>query len=153
MAHLTRRWVLPLCFFVALAADQGSKLLLRGILPQGSIWALFGGTEAWLYLRVGTNTGAAFGLFPGAGAVFVWVAVAAIASIAWLYARRPTLPLPIATGLGLIAGGAAGNLLDRLYLGGAVDFIHVGPLPAFNLADVWIVAGAAVLAGRHFLQH
>lgn len=154
MARLTQyRWVLPLCVCAALAADQGSKWLLRRVLPDGALWAPVQSTQEWLHLRVGANPGAAFGLFPGAGAVFVWAAVAAIAYIAWLYARQPTMPVPIAAGLGLIAGGAAGNLLDRLYLGGAVDFIHVGPLPAFNLADGCIVAGAVVLAVGRFLRH
>ncbi len=147
MARLTkRRWVLPLCSFLALAADQGSKLVLRGTLPDGVLWAPFGSAEGWLYLRVGTNTGAAFGLFPGAGAVFVWVAAAVLVGILGLYLRGTPLAVPVAAGLGLIAGGAAGNLLDRLCLGGAVDFIHVGRLPAFNLADVCLLAGAALLA-------
>jgi len=141
-----RRWVLPLCSVLAFAADQGSKILLRHALPDGAIWAPFPRAEAWLNLRVGANTGAAFGLFQGAGAVFVWVAAAALVGIAWAYLRQPTMAAPAAAGLGLIAGGAAGNLLDRILLGGAVDFIHVGPLPAFNLADVCIVLGAAVLA-------
>jgi len=135
-----------LCSVLALAADQGSKVLLRHALPDGAVWAPFPRAEAWLNLRVGANTGAAFGLFQGAGAVFVWAAVLAIVCIVGLYLRRPTMAAPMAAALGLIVGGAAGNLLDRVRLGAAVDFIRIGPLPAFNLADVCIVAGAAVLA-------
>jgi len=135
-----------LCSVLALAADQGSKVLLRHALPDAAVWAPFPHAEAWLNLRVGANTGAAFGLFQGAGAVFVWAAVLAIVCIVGLYLRRPTMAAPMAAALGLIVGGAAGNLLDRVRLGGAVDFIRIGPLPAFNLADVCIVAGAAVLA-------
>ncbi len=119
--------------------------MLRAALSDGAVWAPFAGTASWLYLRIGTNTGAAFGLFQGAGAVFVWVAAAALLGIAWLYVRRPSMAVSAAAGLGLIAGGAAGNLLDRLLLGGAVDFIHVGPLPAFNLADVCLLAGAGLV--------
>lgn len=141
-----RRWILPLCSVLALAADQGSKVALRALLPEGAVWAPFPGAAAWLSVRMGTNTGAAFGLFQGAGAVFVWAAMAALVAIAWLYVRRPRMARLAALGLGLIAGGAAGNLADRLLLGGAVDFIHIGPLPAFNLADVGILAGAAALA-------
>ncbi|MDH7488185.1 MAG: signal peptidase II [Anaerolineae bacterium] len=140
-----RRWILPLVSALVFAADQGSKVVLRAALPEGAIWMPFPGA-AWLSLRVGTNTGAAFGLFQGAGAVFVWVAMVALVGIAWLYVRQPRMAVPVAAGLGLIAGGAAGNLLDRLLLGGAIDFVHVGPLPAFNLADVCIVLGAVVLA-------
>ncbi|GAB4402353.1 MAG: signal peptidase II [Anaerolineales bacterium] len=136
---------MPLVSVLAFAADQGSKVVLRAALPDGAVWTPFRGV-AWLYLRAGTNTGAAFGLFQGAGAVFVWVAAAALVAIAWAYLRQPRMAVPVAVGLGLIAGGAAGNLLDRLLLGGAVDFVRVGPLPACNLADVCIVLGAAVLA-------
>lgn len=135
---------MPLGFVLALAADQGSKAVLRALPPEGAVGAPFPGA-AWLYLRVGTNTGAAFGLFRGAGAVFVWVAMVALVGIAWLYLQRPGMAALVAAGLGLIAGGAAGNLLDRLLLGGAVDFVHIGPLPTFNLADVCIVTGAALL--------
>lgn len=120
-------------------------MVLRALLPEGAVWAPVPGA-AWLYLRVGTNAGAAFGLFQGAGAGFVWVAAAALVGVAWLCLRWPRMDALAAAALGLIAGGAAGNLLDRLLLGGAVDFVHIGPLPAFNLADVWIVAGAALLA-------
>ncbi len=125
--------------------------MLRAALPEGAVWAPFPAAATWLSVRVGTNTGAAFGLFQGAGAVFVWAAMAALMAIAWLYVRRPQMARLAAAGLGFIAGGAAGNLLDRLLLGGAVDFIHIGPLPAFNLADVCILAGAAMVAGggRH----
>lgn len=137
---------MPLCSVLAFAADQGSKVAVRALLPEGAIWAPFSGAAAWLSVRVGTNTGAAFGLFQGAGAVFVWAAVAALVAIAWLYVRRPQMARLLALGLGLTAGGAAGNLLDRLLLGGAVDFIHIGPLPAFNLADVCILAGAGMIA-------
>ncbi|MGB9594410.1 MAG: signal peptidase II, partial [Anaerolineae bacterium] len=102
------RWILPLVSVLALAADQGSKVVLRAALPDGAVWAPFRGAAAWLYLRVSTNTGAAFGLFQGAGAVFVWVAAAALVAIAWAYLRRPRMAAPAAAGLGLIAGGAAG---------------------------------------------
>jgi len=75
----------------------------------------------------------------------VFAAAVVILAILGLYLTHRLIAWPVAMALGLIAGGAAGNLLDRLRFGGAVDFLCVGPLPAFNLADVCLLLGAAVL--------
>lgn len=118
---------------------------MRWALPLEMAWAPIPGAEAWLSVRPGVNSGAAFGLFQGAGAVFVFAAVAVILAILGLYLTQHSMTRPVAIALGLISGGAAGNLLDRLRFGGALDFLRVGPLPAFNLADVCLLIGAAAL--------
>jgi signal peptidase II len=90
-------------------------------------------------------------LFARAGSGWVLVAV-------WVLAVTCALPALWADqglgsyasgriGLAVALGGAAGNLLDRLTWGGVVDFITIGWWPAFNLADVAIVAGAAIAVG------
>jgi signal peptidase II len=56
-------------------------------------------------------------------------------------ARHPVLPVA----LGLLIGGSAGNLVDRVRLGHVTDFIDLEYWPAFNLADTFIVTGVAVL--------
>jgi signal peptidase II len=105
----------------------------------------------WLDLVLTFNTGAAFGLLRGvvwSRLLFVFVAVAAlVAMVAWRRAML-ALPWPQRLGLALVAGGAAGNLLDRLFRGGeVVDFIrfHIDPLgfvwPHFNVADIGVTCG------------
>lgn len=130
---------------LAFAADQGSKLLARWALPPGTAWNPIPGAEAWFSVQLSANEGAAFGLFQGAGAVFVFAAAVAILATLGLYLMQHSMAWPLAVALGLIAGGAAGNLLDRLRFGYAVDFFRVGPLPAFNLADVGLLMGAVLL--------
>ena len=120
---------------------------MRWALPPGTAWAPIPGAEAWFSVQLSANQGAAFGLFQGAGAVFVFAAAVVILAILGLYLTQRGMAWPVALALGLIAGGAAGNLLDRLRFGYAVDFLRVGPLPAFNLADVCLLIGAVVLLG------
>lgn len=100
------------------------------------------------------NSGIAFGRLAGAG---VWITVLiAAALIALLYyflrhLNKPFVWLPV----GLILGGAIGNLIDRATLGYVYDFISIGPWPSFNLADSVIVVGVIILfilveiVGRH----
>ena len=64
--------------------------------------------------------------------------------IAWVRRRRRVSPLAHA-GFALVLGGAIGNALDRLLRGGVVDFIHVRFWPVFNVADVAVCAGVALM--------
>jgi len=108
-----------------------------------------------------TNTGMAFGLFGEASAkwvsgfLMVIAAVVVGALVWWLLSGRAATGLT-QSALALIAGGAAGNLLDRLIHGGVTDFIelHVGSFvwPAFNLADSAITVGALLILGEVFLS-
>jgi signal peptidase II len=101
-----------------------------------------------LQLRFTTNPGGAFGLFGEASWLFV--TVSAVVIVVVIVASR-SLPSTIAAvGLGLVLGGAMGNLTDRLirgegFSGEVVDFIDVHVWPVFNLADTGIVLGAAIL--------
>jgi lipoprotein signal peptidase len=104
-----------------------------------------------LNLRLGFNTGVTFGIFAESAADAVWVLVAIkLAIVAWLalWLRRTTLRAE-AVGLGLLIGGALGNVLDRLRIGAVTDFVdaHYGGWhwPTFNLADVAIVCGVTLL--------
>jgi signal peptidase II len=107
------------------------------------------------------NTGMAFGLFGDASAKWasdflMLVAVLVVAALVWwLLSGRAGTSLTQAA-LALIAGGAAGNLLDRLMHGGVTDFVelHAGSFvwPAFNLADSAITVGALLILGELFLS-
>lgn len=140
------RWVfLPLLIaLLVVVSDQWIKwLVVRKIGPASerhSVW-LFGD---WLGLSYAQNSGIAFGLFRGrsnglliAGALLILVAIGA-----FVRSRRESVWMLLAGGL--IAGGAIGNLLDRVRLGYVRDFFAVGPWPSFNIADSAITVGVLV---------
>jgi len=110
-----------------------------------------------LNLRLGFNTGVTFGMFAESAAGAVWLLVgiklAVVASLLhWLWRAASRIE---AVAIGLIIGGAVGNILDRLRIGAVTDFIdaHYGGWhwPTFNMADVAIVCGVTllVLFGLH----
>jgi len=106
---------------------------------------------SFVQLRYTTNSGGAFSLLTGAPLFFGVTAIVIIGGI--VYAWRRTQPLSMLVVLGLILGGALGNLTDRLFRGNegllrgeVVDFVKVGIWPVFNLADSCIVVGGVLLA-------
>jgi signal peptidase II len=110
---------------------------------------------SFVQLRYTTNSGGAFSLLTGAPLFFGVMAMVIVAGI--IYASRRAQPLSMLVVLGLILGGALGNLSDRLLRGEGllrgevVDFVKVGIWPVFNLADSCVVVGGlllAVLMGR-----
>jgi signal peptidase II len=132
-----------------LAVDQASKWWVRDVLdlPQvGSVHVLpvLNFTMVW-------NRGVTFGLLNSAGAwgapLLVMGALVIVAALG-LWLRRAERPL-VAAALGAIAGGAIGNILDRLRFGAVVDFIHAHAFGyswyVFNVADAAIVCGVAAL--------
>ncbi len=132
---------------VVLAADQLSKYLVVGNLAGRPPIRLIGSV---VELRYATNSGGAFSLLTGAPLFFALMAVVVIGGI--LYAGRRARGRTVQLALGLLLGGAVGNLLDRLLRGDqplrgeVVDFIKVGWWPVFNLADSCIVIGGLLLA-------
>ena len=121
-----------------LGADQGSKALVRSGIDRGDSDAVFPGIK----LVNTRNDGIAFGLFSGAGGGWLVAAATVIALavlIAWfvVYRDRPYAWLPT----GLLLGGAAGNVIDRIRDGAVTDFIDLPLWPPFNLADASITIG------------
>jgi signal peptidase II len=141
----------------ALAADQASKaLVVRALPPSRSVPVIPG----LLDLTLVTNTGGIFGLLrdlegPARGLLFSAVPAAAILLMIWFGLRLPPGRRWARAALGLILGGAAGNLLDRARLGHVVDFldVYVGRhhWPAFNVADSGICVGVAILLAEGLL--
>jgi signal peptidase II len=125
---------------LVLLADQASKAAIRDHLVLGERVKGVGPLE----LTYVHNKGVAFGLAGGAGIGLVLVTFAALAVVAYLFARNPTRPW-MWVAVGLLAGGALGNLADRIRADAVTDFIHIGSWPAFNLADVSISAGVILL--------
>lgn len=99
----------------------------------------------WLSLEYAENRGVAFGLLGGLGPLVVIAPLLVLVIIAALYLRSPAPSLWQSLGVGLLAGGACGNLSDRLRLGYVVDFVSVGRWPNFNIADSAITIGAGIL--------
>jgi signal peptidase II len=150
MAGLAAPQRLGMALIVAvLAADQISKAWLYDYLVAGDhrvieILPFLNLVRVW-------NYGVSFGLFnsgaPAASWIFVAVALAIVAMLAvWLRGAVRALP---AAALGLVIGGAIGNVVDRIRLGAVFDFIDVHALgwhwPAFNVADSAITVGVILL--------
>ncbi|GAC1443955.1 MAG: signal peptidase II [Mycobacteriales bacterium] len=125
-----------------LALDAGTKHLVVAHLEHHDPVRLLGGA---LLLNVSRNSGAAFSFAQGATILFTLVAVAVIVVIVRTAARLGSAAW--ATSLGLLLGGATGNLVDRLFRapgigrGAVVDFIDFRVWPVFNVADSAIVVG------------
>ena len=94
------------------------------------------------------NTGAAFGLFKGCSLFFTVATALTIAFICFYIIRGGCKDLLMLTALGLILGGAAGNLIDRVLFGYVIDFLDFRIWPVFNVADASITIGAFILAIR-----
>lgn len=100
--------------------------------------------EPFFYLNLVKNDGAAFGMWAGNTSVFIGVAIIAVLGIAaYVIIERP--PALVDLALACIAGGAAGNLIDRLVHGGVIDYLDFRVWPVFNFADMAIVLGAFLI--------
>jgi len=125
----------------ALVADQVSKIVLQSLLPTGRAVDVIAGVFS---ITPQTNTGVAFGLLAGGGPLLILVGVVVIFAIVKLRLQRSKSRL-LAVSLGLLLGGAAGNLVDRVARGGVFDFLDFHVWPVFNMADVAVTIGGALL--------
>ena len=127
---------------VVLALDIGTKVLVVAELEGRRTLELLGGQ---LLLRVSRNPGAAFSFAEGATVLFTTVALVVVVVIVRVSRRLHSRGWAVA--LGLLLGGASGNLVDRLLRtpgpgrGAVVDFIDFQVWPSFNVADSAIVVG------------
>ena len=126
--------------------DQVSKRLIQGSLRPGERITAVPDVLRISYTR---NDGGAFGILGGQSGLLLIGSAIAVAVVLWMLLQGPP-SLATALGCGLILGGAAGNLLDRLISGAVVDFLDLEfwPLrewPVFNAADIAIVLGVAIL--------
>lgn len=141
MSAAARAWALAgvLCAAV-LAIDQAVKGVVEAQLVLGEEVDGLGP----IGLTLSHNRGVAFGLAGGAGVGLVLLTVVALAVIVWLFARDPARR-GMWVAVGLLSGGALGNLIDRLASGAVTDYIEIGPWPPFNLADVAITVGVLLM--------
>lgn len=128
-----------------MAFDQLTKWLVEtGIPVDQSIFPIPGlaGVFNITHLR---NTGIAFGLFKDTNTIIVLLSIAIIPVMVRYLQRLPRQERLMHVALGAMVGGAMGNLIDRLRLGYVIDFVAIGPLPRFNLADCGIVSGLVLI--------
>jgi len=145
-ASTAQRSLLLLIAATVIVVDHASKLYVESWLPLNRSWAPLPELAHLFRITHVTNTGAAFGLFPGGSLFFTVIATIVAIFILYYNYQLPAGQVPLRIALGLQLGGALGNLVDRLRLGHVTDFLDFGPWPVFNLADMSIVAGVVVLA-------
>jgi signal peptidase II len=126
----------------SLAADQITKSMAVEYLRSGPVH-LFGPFS----LALDYNSGIAFSVGVGLTVPIILAVVATIGLLVWFARSVPSLPAAVA--VGLVLGGAIGNLSDRFFRGhggAVVDFIHSTFWPTFNVADSCVVCGCFLLA-------
>ncbi|MHB1379626.1 MAG: signal peptidase II [Desulfurivibrionaceae bacterium] len=143
--------IIPLAWLLAVVVfDQLTKGLVMAYFGLYELLPVIPGLFNLTYL---TNTGAAFGMLAGAQTIwrqvfFVGVAALALGVMAFSYRQFRNQGKIFAHAIGLIAGGAVGNLIDRLRFGAVVDFLdfYIGShhWPAFNVADSAICVGVGL---------
>ena len=140
---------------LVLALDQVSKAWVTANITSHETRPVI---EGFVRLRITQNTGAAFGIFQGWAGLLTIVGIAVVVAILVSAHRVGDGSRPSMLALGLITGGAIGNLIDRVRFGYVVDFVDVyGPRlnindtvytwPVFNVADSAITVGVILLLG------
>ena len=132
--------------FVAFIVDQASKRLVEGSMRIGESVPALDGVLRFTYIK---NPGGAFGILDGSQLVLILGSFVAVAAVLWMLLASPPSRSTV-LGCGLILGGAAGNLFDRLTAGEVTDYLDLEFWPLeqwaiFNAADTAIVVGVAVL--------
>jgi signal peptidase II len=132
--------------------DQFTKwLVTRSLGPDAEDHraAFFGPHMVIQYVE---NSGAAFGLLRGQTFLLTFVALAVVIALIFSYQRARNPSWQLVWGLGLLLGGALGNLIDRIRLGYVVDYVAISIWPKFNIADSAITLGVLLIAW-HAIVH
>jgi signal peptidase II len=130
---------LTVCLAVV-ALDQISKAVVRSQLRLGH----HTGSVLGFRIEHAKNRGVAFGFLGGGGALVITITVVVLALVLVWFWRNPEKP-GLWLAAGLIAGGAVGNLIDRVRVGSVTDFIDPPLWPTFNVADMAITLGAIII--------
>ncbi len=143
-----RAWLLAgLLAALVLALDQVAKAIAAERIVIGEQVEVLGPLE----FTLAHNRGVAFGLAGGAGTPLVLVTLVALGAVLYLFSRNPARPW-MWVAIGLLTGGAIGNLADRVRLGHVTDFIDLPSWPPFNLADVAITVGVVLLVALYLFD-
>ncbi len=138
-----REAIFCLVALMCVIADQATKALAREYLAPGEAVPFIPGL---LNLQFTVNTGAAFSMGEGLSWLFALIAIVVVVALAMAMWRARELPTYLCVFSGIIAGGAVGNLIDRMASGGVVDFFATAfmDFPIFNVADVCIDVGVVL---------
>jgi signal peptidase II len=142
-----KKWTFLLIAAIVVVADQLTKSWIRANLLPGESLPEIG---PLIITHIG-NTGSAFGLFTDQAFLLTLIAIGGLVVILFFFRHLPKSTVLSSITLGLVFGGAVGNLIDRIRIGHVTDFIYVrlwGDVywPAFNIADASISIGVIVLA-------
>ena len=132
----------PILFFLPVLIvfffDQLTKLSIRANFSLGESWSIFPNFFSLTYIQ---NTGAGFGLLRGFNLVLIFISILVMGVIMYYYREVKVKEKWLLLSMGLIFGGAFGNLIDRIAYGFVVDFLSFIFWPAFNIADMAISVG------------
>ncbi len=153
------RWIILPLFVVTLVLDLVTKFWALDVLAPN--WTRQQVIPGFLDFRIAYNTGGAFSLFDGNVFFVTGISLVCMGIVAWWARSIPARHFWPQLALGLVAGGAIGNLHDRLRWHHVVDFIHAYVVidgkeyawPTFNIADTCIVVGIGILLVLGLFTH
>jgi signal peptidase II len=147
---MLKKYIKDYAFLLSIAAiiillDQLTKYFVRTNIHVGNVFL----PDLWIsqYARIVNvkNTGAAFGMFQSLGGVFTILSFIVSLVILYYFPRVPAEDILLRLAMGMLLGGAVGNLIDRLIQGHVTDFISIWIFPVFNMADLSITTGVIIL--------
>lgn len=130
---------------VAIVLDQWSKGLVRQNIALGEEIYPIAFLAPFFRFTYWQNTGAAWGIFQNANIPLLILSSIISVLIIWYYHKAFDEPLIYRISMGLLLGGAVGNIVDRIQLGFVTDFIAVGRFPVFNVADSCVTVGVILM--------
>ena len=133
---------LLLVIAIVIAFDYLTKYYIVETMAEGMSIPVIEGIFHITYIL---NAGAAFGMLENQRYVFIAVAIAMMAAFAYYFKEVKSQAKVFQLGVGLLVGGALGNLIDRVKLGKVIDFLDFRIWPVFNVADIAICVGAGLI--------
>lgn len=130
---------------VLIILDQWSKGWVRQNIPLGAEIYPIPALAPFFRFTYWQNTGAALGFFQNANTPLLILSSIIVVVIIWYYHKAFNEPLLFRISLGLLLGGAIGNIIDRIQLNFVTDFIAVGRFPVFNVADSAVTVGVIIM--------
>ncbi len=132
---------LAIIFFIV-SADQAVKYGIASFMEIGESIPVLPGIFHITYIE---NPGAAFGMFANQRMIFILAALSVIVAVCAAYRHLMNEGRTVRWGVALLLGGAVGNLIDRVRTGRVIDFLDFRIWPVFNIADIGICIGVALL--------
>jgi signal peptidase II len=136
------------CALLIVLADQVVKFIVHALISPGQSILIYG----LLKLTYVRNTGAAFSIFSGFSPQLALIGLVIIAGVLYMHYQIRPKEVLLQIALALVLGGSFGNLIDRIFRSYVVDYIDFTIWPVFNLADIMINVGVALILLRLFMH-